>query len=45
MVTHDRGICLRYLREADALLKVLKHGDERLWERARDMLGAARAQL
>lgn len=26
MVTHDRGICLRYLREADTLLKVLKHG-------------------
>ncbi len=38
---HDKGFAPVYLREAEALLPVLKHGDERLWERARDTLAAA----
>jgi hypothetical protein len=45
IATHDKGFAPVYLREADALLKVLKHGDKRLWERARETLAAAREQL
>jgi hypothetical protein len=45
IAAHDKGFAVVYLREADALLKVLKHGDKRLWEWARDTLAAARAQL
>jgi len=42
---HDKGFAPVYLREAEALLPVLKHGDKRVWERARDTLKAAREQL
>lgn len=42
IAAHDKGFAVVYLREADALLKVLRHRDKRLWERARDTLGAAR---
>jgi (p)ppGpp synthase/HD superfamily hydrolase len=45
IAAHDRGFAVVYLREADALLKVLKHGDKGLWERARDTLKQARARL
>ncbi|HZL69887.1 MAG TPA: HD domain-containing protein [Candidatus Limnocylindrales bacterium] len=42
---HDKGFAVVYLREADALLIVLKHGDERLWERTRNTLADATEQL
>jgi (p)ppGpp synthase/HD superfamily hydrolase len=45
IAAHDKGFAPVYLREADALLKVLKHGDQRLWERARDSLATAGEQL
>ena len=34
-----------YLREAEALLKVLKHGDKKLWEGARETLGNGEENL
>ena len=39
---HDKSFAPVYLREAEDLLPVLKHGDERLWERARETLAIAR---
>ena len=45
IAAHDKGFAVVYLREADALLKVLKHGDKRRGERARETLAAAREQL
>jgi hypothetical protein len=45
IAAHDKGFAPIYLREADALLQVLKHGDKRLWERARDTLLFARKHL
>ena len=45
IAAHDKGFAPVYLREADALLTVLKHGDKRLWERARNTLAAATKQL
>ena len=39
---HDKSFAPVYLREAEALLPVLKHGDERLWERTRETLAIAR---
>jgi (p)ppGpp synthase/HD superfamily hydrolase len=45
IAANDKGFAPVYLREAEALLPVLKHGDKRLWERARDTLAAAREQL
>jgi (p)ppGpp synthase/HD superfamily hydrolase len=45
VATHDKGFAPVYLREADALLQVLKHGDKRLWEREWDTLKTARERL
>ena len=45
ITAHDRGFAPVYLREGDALLVVLKHGDKRLWERVRDTLREARERL
>ena len=45
IAAHDKGFAVVYLREADALLKVLGHGNHRLWERARETLAAAQGQL
>ena len=45
IAAHDKGFAVVYLREADALLKVLKHGDKRRGERAQETLAAAREQL
>ncbi len=45
IAAHDKGFAPVYLHEADALLEVLKHGDKRLWERARDTLREARERL
>lgn len=42
IAAHDKGFAPVYMREADALLNVLKHGDKRLWERARVTLHEAR---
>jgi len=39
---HDKSFAPVYLREAEELLPVLKHGEERLWERARETLAVAR---
>ncbi len=41
IAAHDKGFAPVYLREAEELLQVLKHGDRRLWERARDVLQKA----
>lgn len=45
IAAHDKGFAPVYLHEAEASLKVLNHGNRRLWERARDTLAAAREQL
>lgn len=45
IATHDKGFAPVYLREAEAVLKVLKHGDERLWERTKETLTMARKRL
>jgi (p)ppGpp synthase/HD superfamily hydrolase len=38
---HDKGFAPVYLREAEALLSVLKHGDARLWERTQATVAEA----
>jgi (p)ppGpp synthase/HD superfamily hydrolase len=45
IAANDKGFAPVYLREAEALLPVLKHGDNRLWERARVTLQEAREML
>lgn len=42
---HDKGFAPVYLREVEAVLQVLKQGDKRLWDRARDTLKTAREQM
>ena len=44
IAAHDKGFAPVYLREVEALLQVLKHGDKRLWERARLTLLEARTR-
>ena len=45
IAAHDRGFAFIYLREADALLNVLKHGDKRLWELAQQAIALAWQQV
>ena len=42
---NDKGFAPVYLREADAILSVLKHGNKRLWESAQSTLEYAREKL
>jgi hypothetical protein len=45
IAANDKGFAPVYLGEAEALLHVLRHGDERLWERTRSTLADAREKL
>jgi (p)ppGpp synthase/HD superfamily hydrolase len=45
IAANDKGFAPVYLREAEALLEVLKHGDKRLWERADETLKTAKRDL
>lgn len=45
IVRHDKGFARSYLREKEALLEVLKHGNAGLWQRAYETLQAAQLEL
>jgi (p)ppGpp synthase/HD superfamily hydrolase len=45
IVEHDKAFAKAYLREKEALLGVLKHGNTELWERAYSTLQAAQLKL
>lgn len=45
IVKHDKDFARAYLREKEALLKVLRHGNAELWKRAYETLQAAQREL
>jgi (p)ppGpp synthase/HD superfamily hydrolase len=45
IVKYDKGFARSYLREKEALLEVLKHGNPELWERAYATLQDAQREL
>lgn len=45
IVKYDKGFAKAYLREKEALLEVLKHGNAELWQRAYETLQAAQLEL
>ena len=45
IVKHDKGFARAYLREKEALLEVLKHGNSALWKRAYTTLQDAQREL
>ena len=45
IAANDKGFAPVYLRECEELLPVLRQGDERLWERARETLATAKMKI